>query len=151
MKTILALLMMVLSVAAHGQLVKCIAKDGKVVYASTCPPDTKEQKLDIRSSPGGSGAAAPAPAQKSLAERDADFKKRQIESQENEQKEAKKLAEAQQRRVVCENAQAYLKSLESGVRIQRADPKTGERIVMEDAERATETARARASVEANCK
>ena len=47
MKTILALLMMVLSAAAHGQLMKCTSKDGKVVYANNCPPDTTAQQIDI--------------------------------------------------------------------------------------------------------
>jgi len=150
-KTILALLMMVISTATYGQLMKCVGKDGKVVYANSCPPDTTEQKMGIRSSTAGPGASAPAPTQKSLAERDADFKKRMIEKQEMEQKDAGKLAEAQQKRETCETAQAYLKSLESGVRIARPDPKTGERIYMEDAERATETTRARARVEQDCK
>jgi hypothetical protein len=148
-KTILALLMIMLSATAYGQLVKCTTKDGKVIYANSCPPDTTEQQ--IRSAPASSGAGAPPAAQKSLAERDADFKKRMIEKQEMEQKEVKKLAEAQQKREACEGAQAYLKSLESGIRIQRTDPKTGERIYMEDEERASETVRARARVEQACK
>jgi hypothetical protein len=151
-KTILALLMMVLSAAAHGQLMKCISKDGKVIYANSCPPDTTEHQIGAKSSPPVPAGSAPSPpAQKSLAERDAEFKKRMIEKQEMEQKEAKKLAEAQQKREACENAQAYLKSLESGTRIARADPKTAERIFMEDAERATETTRARARVAESCK
>ncbi len=151
MKTILVLLMMVLSPAAYGQLMKCVSKDGKVVYANSCPPDTTEQKMSIKSSSGGPGQSAPASTPKSLAERDADFKKRAIEKQEAEQQDAKKLAESQQKREACGNAQNYLKTLESGTRITRADPKTGERIFIDDAERATETTRARARVAESCK
>lgn len=150
MKTILALLMMVLSTATYGQLMKCVGKDGKVVYANSCPPDTTGERMSIKSSSGGPGASAPAPTQKSLAERDADFKKRMIEKQETEQKDARKLAEAQQKREACENAQAYVKTLDSGIRIARTDPKTGERIFMEDAERATEITRARGRVAELC-
>lgn len=151
MKTILALLVMVLSAAAHGQLVKCVSKDGKVVYTNSCPPDTTEHKMGVKSSTAGPGASASAPTQKSLAERDADFKKRMIEKQEMEQKDAKKLAEAQQKRDACETAQAYLKHLDSGIRVARTDPKTGERIFLDDAERAAEATRARARIEQSCK
>ncbi len=156
MKTIFALLMIllsaVLSAAAYGQLVKCVSKDGKVEYTRNCAPGSTEQPMGAKSPASGPGAGAPASqAPKSLAERDADFKKRMIEKQEGEQKDAKKLAETQQRRESCENAQAYLKGLDSGVRITRTDPKTGERIFLDDAERATETARARARVAENCK
>jgi hypothetical protein len=143
--------MMALSAAAHGQLVKCVGKDGKVSYARDCPPGTTEQKTNIKSSPGGT-AASPAPAtQGSIAERDAAFKKRQIEQQEAQQKEAKKSAEAEQKREACTNAQAYLKSLEEGLRLTRTDPKTGERVFLEDAEREAETGKARQRVAENCK
>jgi len=142
----------VLSATAYGQLVKCVTKDGKVEYARNCAPGSTEQPMGAKSPASGPGAGAPASqAPKSLAERDADFKKRMIEKQEMEQKEAKKLAETQQRRESCEAAQTYLKSLDSGIRISRTDPKTGERIFLDDTERAAEVTRARARVAENCK
>lgn len=144
--------MLLAAPAAHAQLVKCVAKDGKVEYARDCPPGTTESKTGIRSSPGGTGgAASPPPAQKSLAERDAAFKKRQIEQQEAEQKDAKKSAEEQQRKEACQNAQTYVKTLEDGMRVTRTDPKTGERIYLEDTERAAELTKARQRVAQNCK
>src|SRR5262245_7943996 len=98
-KTILALLMLALSAGAQGQLLKCVSKGGKVEYAQSCPEGTTEQKTGIKSAPaaaasGGSAASAP----KSYAERDADFKKRQIEQQEAQQKDAKKAAEVSAKR-----------------------------------------------------
>jgi len=151
-KTIVVLLMMLLPAIAWGQMVKCVAKDGKVIYAATCPPDMTEQKLGIKGSTAGpaSGGTAPAP-QKSLAERDADFKKRMIERQESDQKDAKKSAEEQRKREACENARTYAKSLEEGQRITRTDPKTGERIFLEDKEREVELAKIRARAAENCK
>ena len=152
MKTILAMIMMALSATAYGQLVKCVGKDGRVEYARDCPAGSTETV--IRGSTGGStgGAAAPSapPAQKTLSERDAEFKKRAIEQQEAQQKEAKKAAEAEQRKEACTSAQTYMKSLESGIRISRTDPKTGERVYLEDAERATEMTRARERVAQYC-
>jgi len=73
-KSAIALLMMLAPIAAHGQLLKCVGKDGKVEYASQCPPDTKEIQTGIRNVPS---ASPPAATQKSLAEREADFKKSQ--------------------------------------------------------------------------
>ena len=150
MKTILAIIMMVLSATAYGQLVKCVSKDGKVEYTRDCPVGTTETKTGIRSTTGGAASSAPA-VPKSLAERDADFKKRGIEQAEAQQKDAKKAAEAEQKRENCDSAQAYYKSLESGQRIVRADPKTGERAFMEDQERNAEMVRARARIDQNCK
>ena len=149
-RVILAALVMAAPAAVHAQLVKCVAKDGKVEYARDCPAGTTSQT--IRSGPtGGAGTASPAPAQPSLAERDAAFKKRQIEQQEAAGKDAKKAAEEQQRREACQSSQAYVKSLEEGIRMTRTDPKTGERVFLEDAERAKELVSARQRVAQHCK
>ena len=150
MKSIFALLMLALSAGAQGQLLKCISKGGKVEYAQVCPEGTTEQKTGIRSSTPGGGSASTAPAPKTYAERDADFKKRMIEQQEAQQKEAKKAQEASAKRADCETARAYLQTIESGQRLSRNDPKTGERIILEDAERESEAKRARARISQAC-
>jgi hypothetical protein len=111
--------------------------------------------MGSKSPASGPGSGAPAPqaqqAPKSLSERDADFKKRMIEKQESEQKDAKKEAELQQKREACDTARAYLKGLEEGNRVARTDPKTGERVYLEDSERAAEVSRMRARVAESCK
>jgi hypothetical protein len=149
-KIILALVLLSLPAAVHAQLVKCVSKDGKVEYARDCPAGTTEHKTTIRSSTPGTASGA-GPAQPSLAEREAAFKKRQIEQQEAAQKDAKKAAEAAQRKEACDNAQAYLKTLEAGTRVARTDPKTGERVFLEDAEREAEVVKARSRVEQSCR
>lgn len=152
MKTILALVLVALPLSASGQLLKCVSKGGKVEYAQSCPEGTTEQKLRSGPTSGGSAPAPAAPAApKSLAERDADFKKRMIEQQETQQKDATKSAEMAQRRQDCEVAQSYLKSIESGQRLARTDAKTGERVYLEDAEREAEANRARARMADACK
>ena len=150
MKSIFALLMLALSAGAQGQLLKCVSKGGKVEYAQVCPEGTTEQKTGIRSSTPGGGSASTAPAPKTYAERDADFKKRMIEQQEAQQKEATKSAEAKAKREDCDNARAYLATIESGMRLQRTDPKSGERVFLEDSERASEAARARTRISQAC-
>ena len=152
MKAAIAFLVLLVPFAAHGQLLKCTGKDGRVEYATQCPPGTQEQETGIKSTregPSGSGAASP--QQKSIAEREADFRKRQMEAQDARQKDEKKAAEDQDRRAACEQAQTYLKSLQVGNRIARVDPKTGERVFLEDPDRPAEIARAQRAVDSNCK
>lgn len=151
--------MLLASTAAHGQLMKCIGKDGRVEYANQCPAGSKEQATGIRS--GSASPSTPSDsaepqkgkpeAQKSLAERDAEFRKRRIEKQEAEAKNAKKTAEDEQRKRACDDARAYLKNLEARNRVVKFDPKTGERVYLEEAQYASETAAAQRSIEANCK
>ena len=151
MKTILALLILGLSAGAQAQLLKCVSKGGKVEYAQSCPEGTTEQKLRSGTPPtGGTSSTPTAPAPKTYAERDADFKKRMIEQQEAQQKDATKSAEAKAKREDCDNARAYLATIESGMRLQRTDPKSGERVFLEDSERASEAARARTRISQAC-
>ena len=148
MKSIITLLILLAPVAAHGQLLKCVGTDGKVEYASQCPPGTKEIQTGIRNAPS---ASPPAATQKSLAEREADFRKRQTEGAEALQKDEKKAAETADQRYACDNARSYLKALQEGQRITRTDPKTGERIYLDDSEYASETAKAQRAVSELCK
>ena len=152
MKAAIAFFVLLVPFAAHGQLLKCTGKDGRVEYATQCPPGTQEQQTGIKSTregPSSSGAASP--QQKSIAEREADFRKRQTEAQDSRQKDEKKAAEDRVNRANCEQAQSYLKSLQAGNRIARNDPKTGELIFLEDPDRPAEIARAQRAVDSNCK
>ncbi|MEO7728222.1 MAG: hypothetical protein ABIS45_13280, partial [Burkholderiales bacterium] len=93
-----------------------------------------------------SGAAAP----KSLAERDAEFKKRALERQETDAKSEKSKAEAKDTERGCLDARSQLRALQEGQRISRTDPKTGERIILEDKDRPVELAHAQKSVDQWC-
>ena len=147
MKIFLGLLMMMAPLAVQGQMLKCVGKDGKVEFASHCPDGTKETQTGIRNNP----SSAPAPAQKSVAERDADFKKRASEKGESAKKEEDKSAEAEQKKQACDSAQTYLRSLQGGNRISMIDPKTNERVFLEDADRPAEIAKAQRIADQNCK
>jgi hypothetical protein len=148
----IALLVFLAPFAAHAQLMKCVGSDGRVEYAAECPPDTKGQQTGIPTTrEGPSSSGAPAGKQKSLAESEADFRKRQTEGAESRQKTEAKAAEAAQRREACDRAQTYLRSLQEGQRIARVDPKTGERVYLEDSDRTAEIARARSVADSNCK
>lgn len=145
--TVVALALAALPLATHAQIMKCVGAGGRVEFAASCPPGTKAENTGIRNAP----AAAPANQQKTLAERDAEFRKRQADQQEAAKKAEEKTQEAADRRQNCETAQSYLRSLQAGNRIGRTDPKTGERVFLEDNERAAEIARAQRAADTNCK
>jgi hypothetical protein len=96
------------------------------------------------------GSSAPAPAAKSLAERDAQFKKREIERQEAETKAAKDQVEAAAAKRNCDDARGQLRQLQDGLRIARIDPNTGERSFLEDKDRPAELANAKKAVDSWC-
>src|SRR5262245_10465041 len=151
-RIVIALLVFLAPFAAHAQLMKCVGSDGRVEYAAECPPGTKGQQTGIQNTrEGPSSSGTPAGSQKSLAEREADYRKRQAESAESRQKAEAKATEVAQRREACERSQAYLRGLQEGQRISRIDPKTGERTYLEDSDRAAEIARARGVADTNCK
>lgn len=142
----------------YAQVNKCVDAAGKVVgYGSDCPSGTKAEATNIRNVPSAPapGTAKPSTTQssapKTLAEQEADFRKRQTEKQEAQAKTDKLAAEREARTRACENSRSYLKSLQSGTRITKTDPKTGERSVFEDADYARETVSAQRAVDANCK
>ena len=148
MKTLLAILAVsTLPFTAHAQIMKCVGAGGRVEFAAACPPGTKAQSTGIRNNPE---AAASVP-QKTLAERDVDFKKRQLEQKDASKKGEEKTQETADRKQNCDTAQAYLRSLQSGARIGKTDPATGERVFMEDGDRAAEMARAQRAADTNCK
>jgi hypothetical protein len=149
MRTPVAILaIMMLPGVAAAQVNKCLDASGKVVgYAAECPPGTRSEQTHIKSAP----ASGSAPAQKSLSERDADFRKRQIEKQEASTKADKKAADTAQLKRACEDSRGYLKALQERQRISRVDPKTGERAFLTDADYPKEIAAAQQAVSNNCK
>lgn len=137
----------ILPAMAHAQIMKCVGAGGRVEFAAACPPGTKAETTGIRNNPG----AAPAAPQKSLSERDAEFRKRRMEGAESAKKSEAKAADDADRKQNCDSARAYLTSLQAGVRFSKTDPQTGERVLLEDEARAAETARAQRAVDTNCK
>jgi hypothetical protein len=103
--------------------------------------------MNIRSAP----AAPSSNGGKSIAEQEADFRKRQIEKQDAQAKADKRASDSVERQRACDSARSYLKTLQSGMRVARTDPKTGERVFLGDDERPRELESAQRAVDANCK
>jgi hypothetical protein len=139
--------------AAGAQQYKWVDKDGKVRYGDVPPPGVKATPLRAPSGP-----ATPAPSGKDAkgakgpatpAEQEAGFRKRQQEQQVAEEKAAKERADAEAKRANCEQAQQTLRSFQSGERIAVVN-QAGERVYLEDAERARQAERAQQSVREWC-
>ena len=136
---------------ALAQQYKWVDQDGKVRYGDTPPPGAQATPLK----PPVSAPAAPAPAAKrdgSTTELspEAAFRKRQQERQEAEEKAAKERTDAEAKRVNCEQSQASLRMLQAGQRITTMNA-AGERVFIDDAQRAQEIERMQRAVNDWCK
>lgn len=140
----LSALLLATSLGAQAQIVKCVGKDGRVEFTANCPPGTQQQPTSV----SGKTAPPPAPtaakdaakdskdkaAPKSLADRDAEFRKRLADQKDAEEKAAQKTASEAERQRACQSAQSNLQALKSRQRLYRTDPKTGERVFYEEAD-----------------
>jgi hypothetical protein len=134
------------AVAAHAQIYKWQDENNKTVISDRPPVGkVREQKKIEAEAPVASGEPA-----KQAADREMEFRKRQKESQDAAEKGEKEQRAAAERNTQCESARSSLQVLESGERVSMRDKK-GERYIIDDAQREQEIARARKSVEANCK
>jgi len=135
-----------IALSAHAQIYQWKDKDGKTVISDKPPVGAVQAQKKY----GAGATSTSAPAQKSLAEREMDFRKRQKESQELADKTRKEEASAADKQENCNKARRQLQLLESGERVALRDEK-GERYFMDDAQRSQETAKARTFIESNCK
>lgn len=165
----IGMLILVSSMAAQAQILKCVGKDGKIEFASSCPPGTKQLETGVSNRPapapakddkgdkgkaaekGDKGKTAEKSAPKSLADRDVESRKNQKEKTDADAKAEKTAAESAQRKQACEDARSYLKQMQDRSRTARADPKTGERVFFEEQDYVRETANAERSIAENCK
>jgi hypothetical protein len=144
--------------------------NGRVVYSDRPPPANIKATQIIRQpsvaapapapqagTPGsatGEGekpAAAPAAstAPKSIAERDMEFRKRQQERADSERKAQEEQQKTAAKAADCERSRGYLRSLEDGMRISRTDT-SGNREILDDAQRAAEIERTRKLIQQLC-
>lgn len=143
------------SVAASAQQFRWTDKDGRVQYGDVPPPGVKATR--IKGPPASSAAPAPAAdAKKDAGTKDkplspeAAFRKRQLEREEAEKKSAEERQKLAQGRENCERAQANLRQLESGQRIGAINA-AGERVYLDDAQRAGQMQAAQKAVSDWCR
>jgi len=136
-----------LALPAAGALYKWTDANGRVVYSDQ-PPTAANVKPEVLR------AAAPASnpnAVKELAQKDADFRKRQTDRSDAAAKAEKDRAVAEQRTDECARVAASIQQLQWGqVVIYRANEK-GEQVPMDEAARQKERARLEGWMKENCK
>lgn len=163
-----ALLLCLLAVAgpAHAQWAWRDASGNTTYSDSPPPPDVRPEAILRRpgampipagdattaENPGGTsapGAPKAASAPKSLAEQDADFRKRREERLKAEQKQADDETKAAQKMETCNQARSYLEMIQSGMRLMRPNP-DGTRGFMDDDQRSAEVQKAQDTVAKSC-
>lgn len=128
-------------------------QNGVIVYSDKPPPPNippgnilQKPKLNQAApespAPAKSAEGKAAPGPKSIAEREADYKKRQAADQKKAKEEGEKSAQEEQRLANCKSLRENLAALESGQRMTRMDEK-GERVFINDEERARDITKAR--------
>lgn len=150
MKQSIAIFLLLLSINAHAALNKWVDADGKVHYSDTAPVDVKVNKLRSSSAPDSVISASGVYAPKTLAEREAEWKKSQKSKEEAAQKEAKEQENAAIQQKNCESARSNLAAYEHSQRMVQYDA-NGERSFLDDAARTQKIEEARQSVSTYCK
>lgn len=148
MRAVLMLILAFLWSAVSAQVYTWRDASGKVHYSDTPPPGVDARKM--RGGAGTEGPSSPGAAGRSLAERDAEFRKRQADAEKARAKSEQERMDAEENRRNCEDARNQLRALESGQRMSRVDS-SGERIPLDDEMRAQEIERTKKSVESWCK
>jgi hypothetical protein len=141
------------------QLYKYTGPDGKVQYSDRPPAEGgKAEKITGRvssvsppaSAAAAGGDAAKAGAPKSPAEREQEFRKRRLETQEKASKDAKLAEEKRAQDASCAAARRQLSGLQSGARVARINEQ-GEREFLEDNGIQQEVQRLQREIDAGCK
>ena len=154
-RILLTLLAIAFAAAASAQTYKWVDTNGKVQYGDTPPGDaTSVTRLKTPSGAAPASAAAPegkkdaAAKEKALTPEQA-FQKRQQDRDKAEQAAEKERAKTDEKRANCEQAQANLRQLQSGQRMWTVNA-AGERIFMDDDQRAAQSDRAQQAVSRWC-
>ncbi len=104
----------------------------------------------LAASAAQSGASAPKESASKPKTADEKFKDRQDEKAKAEQ-EAKQKAQADtKQKADCDRARGYMKTLQDGGRVARTDAQ-GNRNILDDAQRASESQRMQGEISSNCK
>jgi len=132
--------------AAQAQIYKWQDQNNRTVISDRPPTGVvrKPQTIEAEAPP------AAADAGKTMADREMDFRKRQKESVERNEKAEKEQRLTAQRQEDCDAARRSLQAMESGERVAMRDAR-GERYFLDDSQRQQEIARIRQTVQSNCK
>jgi len=144
-RLVLGALLLLAVAAAQAQVYRWVDSNGRVQYSDRKPTEAKSAQ-EVRNTVSAIGSQS---GTGSAAEREQDFQKRRQEQTESQQKQQQAATEQRQKAENCQRARENLAALQSGQRIARFTP-SGERVYLEDNDRAAEVARTQQLVQANC-
>jgi hypothetical protein len=143
--------LLVVATAVSAQTYKWKDASGGTQYSDTPPPPGAKDVQQIRQATGATAPPAVGGAQqKTIAEQEAEFRKRLESKKEADAKQAKAENDEQVRARNCAQATNQLKAYDIGTRMTRVNDK-GERITLSDAEREQAKAEAQKAVDTWCK
>ncbi len=144
--TIITLLLICFN--AHAGLNKWVDADGKVHYSDTRPPGVTTQ--DVRNVAGKEQTNTTSGySPKSIAEREAEYKKAKQAKKEASQEKAEQEAMNEAKKRNCAAARENLRTLEASPRVFTYDA-NGERTYLDDSARAQRMENAREAISSNC-
>lgn len=150
---IFLLVLLLISASSFAGPSKWVDADGKVVYSDQSPPANVEA-TELRFTSGAVGeetAASGVPAApKTIAEREAELRKRQQERKEAADKAAREQADAQALMEDCRAVRKNLSMLQEGMRMIEVDDK-GELVYLDDAQRQQRILKAQQDISTFCK
>ena len=142
----LAVVALLVATAAGAQVYEWKDDKGKTHYSDKPPVETSRVQKISEPEP----SAPRSSTQKTTADRELEFRKRQKDAQENAEKAQNEQAVGVDRNASCENARRALEMLESGERIALRDNQ-GERYYMDESQRQQEAVKARQVMQSSCK
>jgi hypothetical protein len=150
----LGLTVSISTTTTHAQIYQWKDSSGRTVVSDTPPsgPASRDSRTIGNRSPverGETPVEKPPEAQKTIADKELEFKRRQLESREKKEKEAREEQARNNREENCRRARGNLAALESNRLVGTFDEK-GERRVYDNAERQQEIERTRQSVKELC-
>jgi hypothetical protein len=142
---VLAALSTVAAPMADAALYKWVDANGRTVYSDQVPPGVKAEPVS------GAAPAANPNAVKELGNKEAEFRKRQLDLAEDGKKAEKARADAQKLAAGCAQARAQIVNLRNGDFAMYTLNDKGERVFLDDAGRKAEIGRLEQSMrERNC-
>jgi hypothetical protein len=140
-----AVVALLAATAAGAQVYEWKDDKGKTHYSDKPPVGTPR----VNKISDSDSSAPSSSTQKTTADRELEFRKRQKDAQENAEKAKKEQAANADRKASCENARRALEMLESGERIALPNDQ-GERYYLDDNQRQREATKARQAMQASC-
>ena len=150
LKSALAISLALFCALSWGQTYKWRDAGGRIQYSDTPPPPGATDVQQLRMSSGATGVPGPATSSPSYNEKDAAFRKRLADKQEAEAKSSQAAEDEKVRTRNCEQARGQLAGLDTGQRMVKLNA-AGERIALDDNERAQARADAVKAIETWCK